>query len=253
MMRIPSVIELEDVRKVYPLGRRSVEALRGVSCRFPAGASVLTGASGSGKSTLLHLMGCLDRPTSGCVRLNGEDVGALDERRLTRLRREEIGFVFQSFHLLPQLNAADNIAYPLIRKGGPPVPERRERVTSMLEKVGLGGFEKRFPRELSGGQRQRVAIARALIARPRVIIADEPTANLDSRTGAAVLDLLLSLISEHQYYPESPGTSETPSPPRAALIIAAHDPELIRRIDHCITLKDGRVHGEKQGSEHSSR
>ena len=231
-MKTPSVIELDDVSKVYPLGRRSVEALKGVSCRFPAGASVVTGASGSGKSTLLHLMGCLDRPTSGRVRLAGEDVGTLDERRLTRLRRSSIGFVFQSFHLLPQLNAADNIGYPLARRGGPPGPERRERITSVLEHVGLGGFEKRFPRELSGGQRQRVAIARAIIARPRVIIADEPTANLDSRTGAAIFDLLLGLINEHQEHAQ------------AALIIATHDPELIRRIDRCITLKDGRIHHE---------
>ena len=220
-----SVIELKDVHKTYPLGNKSVEALRGVSCTFSTGATLLRGPSGSGKSTLLHLLGCLDKPTRGELRFMGEDVAGLSEKRLTRMRRNTIGFVFQSFHLLPQLNLADNIGYPL-NHGRLNSTEKRTRVSRLLEQVGLAGYERRFPRELSGGERQRVAIARSLAAEPEVVIADEPTANLDSKTGGEILDLLLGLLEQRD---------------SMALIIASHDEQLIRRLERQIVLKDGRL------------
>lgn len=223
-----SLVILKDVKKSYPLGNRTVEAIRGISYSFERGTTLVKGPSGSGKSTLLHMIGCLDNPTEGTIQFQGKEVSSLKEGELSQLRRRSMGFIFQGFYLLPQLNLADNIAYPLNRIEQDK-KKKIQRVSKLLEEVGLGGYEKRFPRDLSGGERQRVAIARSLAASPRLIIADEPTANLDSETGKKILDLLARLEKEE-------GVS---------LIISSHDSLVIERINRQITIKDGKIDHEK--------
>lgn len=223
-----SLVVLKDVKKSYPLGKRTVEAIGGISYTFEKGTTLVKGASGSGKSTLLQMIGCLDHPTEGTIHFMGENVTSLRESELSQLRRRSLGFIFQGFYLLPQLNLADNIGYPLNRIE-PDKKKKNQRVSRLLEEVGLGGYEKRFPRELSGGERQRVAIARALVASPGLIIADEPTANLDSVTGTIILDLLARLERTED----------------VSLIISSHDGDVIERISRQLTIKDGRIDSEK--------
>jgi putative ABC transport system ATP-binding protein len=206
----------------------SVVALKGVDLDVRAGESVaLMGASGSGKSTLLHLLGALDTPTSGTLRVDGHDLAALDDRALSRFRGERVGFVFQFFHLLPTLTVAENVTLQA-RLAGLSEPELRSRSQALLERVGLQDRAHENPDVLSGGQRQRVALARALMMRPALLLADEPTGNLDSATSADVLALIRELVREH----------------RMTLVMATHAPEAAAIADRVVRLKDGRPAGE---------
>ena len=218
------MIELHDLSRSYVLGESVVQALDGVDLHIAAGEYVsLMGPSGSGKSTLLNTLGLLDRPSSGVYRLEGRDTQGLDEVERARLRRERIGFVFQSFHLLPRLSAFDNVALPMLL-AGLPVAERQTRVQEALAAVGLSERAHHRPNQLSGGQRQRVAIARATVMRPALLLADEPTGNLDSRSGAEVIELLESLNASG-----------------ITLIVVTHDPGMGARAKRGIVLRDGKI------------
>jgi len=185
------IVSVENVSKTYKLGKTEVPALRGVSLEIHPGEFLaVAGPSGSGKTTLLNLIGCVDTPSSGVVRVDGQDTSALSERALTDLRLRRIGFIFQSFNLVPVLSVFQNVEFPLLLQGGLSRRERVERVGGLLEAVGLNDHSRHRPSELSGGQRQRVAVARALVGRPKLVLADEPTANLDSTTGATIIDLM---------------------------------------------------------------
>jgi putative ABC transport system ATP-binding protein len=224
MMAPTAVMALEDVEKVYPLGGVDVAALRGVSLRIEVGEFVaVTGPSGSGKSTLLHLLGCLDVPTRGSFLLAGHDVSAFDENLLADVRNLFIGFVFQQFNLLAYLPAWRNVELPLVYAGVTP-PERAERARAALERVGLADRADHRPSELSGGQQQRVAIARALVTEPAVILADEPTGNLDSASTADVLDLLETLNREG-----------------STVVLITHEHDIATRASRRIEIRDGRV------------
>jgi putative ABC transport system ATP-binding protein len=217
------VLELADVVKEYP-GSPPVRALDGVSLSIDAGELVaLVGPSGSGKSTLLNVVGALDQPTSGTVRVDGRDVGALSDAALSAVRGRSIGFVFQHFHLLDGQTALDNVATGLLYRGIP-AGERRERAAAALDRVGLGHRTEHRPRALSGGERQRVAIARAIVGEPAIVLADEPTGNLDTRTGAEVLDRLEQLHDEG-----------------ATIVVITHDPGIAGRLPRCVSIRDGRV------------
>jgi len=224
MVESPAV-ELCGVRKEYLSGEQRVLALDGIDLQIrPRSFVVVEGPSGSGKSTLLHLMGCIDRPTVGEVRIDGQDVGVLGETERARLRSQRLGFVFQSHHLIPVLSARENVEYPLrIRKVGK--REARQRAGELLDALGLRDEADRRPAELSGGQCQRVAIARALVGEPALVIADEPTANLDSQTGAEIIELMHTMIGRL-------GT---------AFVIATHDPEMAARAEVRHRLHDGRI------------
>ncbi len=218
-----ALVEVRDVTRTFGTGHTAVRALRGVSCAIREGELVaLVGRSGSGKTTLLNVIGGLDRPTSGTVRVAGQDVTAMTERQRTLFRRRTVAFVFQSFGLVPILSAAENAGIPL-RIAGTPVRQREERVSLLLDLVGLAGHARLRPDELSGGQRQRVAIARALAARPRLLLADEPTGQLDSRTGRQILRLLRTVVQAEQ----------------VTALVATHDPALIGLADRALRLEDG--------------
>ena len=193
------IVQLTDVRKDYALGNVTVPALRGVSLSIEQGEFIsIAGRSGSGKTTILNLIGCIDTPTAGTVTVDGQVTGSLRERALTNLRHAHIGFIFQSFNLLPVLNVYENVEFPmLLGEGGVPDPaERRRRVEDLVEQVGLADHLRHRPNELSGGQRQRVAIARALVTHPALVLADEPTANLDSKTGEQIIELMKRINAE---------------------------------------------------------
>ena len=220
-----SLAELVDLKKSYRMGADLVvEALRGVSLRIEEGDYLaIMGASGSGKSTLLNLLGCLDRPTSGRYLLGGEDVSQLSDGELSEVRGRRIGFVFQSFNLIPQLSALDNIEVPLFYQGMHR-RDRRRRATALAEQVGLGQRARHKPMELSGGEQQRVAIARALANDPLIILADEPTGNLDSKTGLDILTIFDDLTARGR-----------------TLIVVTHDENIARRTHRVVRLADGRV------------
>jgi ABC-type lipoprotein export system ATPase subunit len=215
----------EAVARSYRAGEAVVRALAGLDLEIGSGEFVVVaGPSGSGKSTLLHLLGALDTPDAGRVLIEGQDLASLGERQRTLLRRRRLGFVFQAFHLVPVLDALENVEYPLVIDGVPRA-ERRARAAAALDSVGLGARLGHRPDRLSGGERQRVAIARALVHRPRAVLADEPTGNLDSDNALRVFELLAALGREHG----------------ATVVVSTHDPELVARAPRVVTLRDGRV------------
>lgn len=219
------IVEVEEVTKHYRQGAVIVEALRGLTLTVAAGEfTTLCGPSGSGKTTMLNLIGALDRPTSGRVLLEGRDLGLLGRRELSRLRRDRIGFVFQAYNLMPVLTAYEN-AETVLALQGIEERERRGRVLALLAEVGLEGLEDRRPDELSGGQQQRVAIARAIAANPAVVLADEPTANVDSETAEKLLDLMEALNRERG----------------VTFVFSTHDPRVMDRARRMVRIVDGRV------------
>lgn len=220
-----TVLRAQDLTRVFGTGAGEVHALSSASLEVAAGELlVVRGPSGSGKTTLLNLLGGLDRPTSGSVWLGDSELTALGEKAVLTARRERIGYVFQSFGLVPVLSAAENVEVPLrLRRTAP--AERAERVAAALDAVGLTGHAKQRPYELSGGQQQRVGIARALVADPELLLADEPTGQLDSGTAAVVMDLLARVVHERG----------------VAAVVSTHDPELMARADRVVELHDGRV------------
>jgi len=229
------VIRLEGVSRTYLLGHEPVHALVDITEHIEPGEHVaIMGPSGSGKSTLLNVVGCLDRPDQGTYWLNGREVGRLSDDELTDVRRHTIGFVFQSFHLVPRLTAAENVELPMLF-AGLSRSERRKRVAAALGEVGLGDRAGHRPNELSGGERQRVALARATIMDPRLLLADEPTGNLDTASGRQILDLLDRMNGEG-----------------ITLVVVTHDPNVARRADRIIVLVDGRIVRRVQGSEVAS-
>lgn len=220
-----SIVETHDLVKEFRGGADLVRALDGVNLAVAGGEFVaVTGASGAGKSTLLHLLGGLDRPSSGRVLFDGVELGGLSDNELAELRRRRLGFVFQFFHLLPTLTAWENVAVPRLLDGVP-LRRTRARALELLEQVGLADRAEHRPSELSGGEMQRTALARALVADPRVVLADEPTGNLDSKTGAGILDLLGDLAGQGG----------------RTVVMVSHDPEAAGRADRVVHLVDGRV------------
>ncbi len=219
------VIEINGITKVYHMGTVEVHALRGVSMHIAPGEMLaIMGPSGSGKSTLMNILGCLDQPTSGTYLLDGEDVSTLDDDALALIRNQKVGFVFQNFNLLSRTSALENVELPLIYAGLPP-RERHQRAKAMLEAVGLGQRLHHLPNELSGGQQQRVAIARALVNEPSIILADEPTGNLDSRSGQEVMGILQRLNRERGI----------------TVILVTHDPRIAGYADRILHIFDGLI------------
>jgi putative ABC transport system ATP-binding protein len=218
-------VRLRDIAKTYKAGAIEVEAVRGVSLAIAAQRfSMLVGPSGSGKTTLLNLIGCIDKPTRGTIEIAGQDVGRLSDDQLSDFRARTVGFIFQGFSLLPVLSAYENVEYPLLLTGVP-AAQRRAAVEAMLEAVGLTDQRRQRPNELSGGQKQRVAIARALVKHPAIVLADEPTANLDSETGASIIRLMRRMQAEQ----------------KTTFIFSTHDPQLISHADQTFTLRDGAL------------
>jgi putative ABC transport system ATP-binding protein len=218
------MISMKAIRKVYSMGRMDVEALRGIDLDIADNEYVaVVGPSGSGKSTLMNILGCLDTPTSGEYRLSGEAVGGLDRNRLAEIRNKRIGFVFQNFNLLPYASALENVELPLLF-GGVGTRERHERAAAMLERVGLQDRMEHKPTELSGGQMQRVAIARALVNEPAIVLADEPTGNLDSASGQAIVTLFRELHAGGQ-----------------TIVLITHDSGVARLASRVVRMQDGAI------------
>ena len=225
MSATQSVVSLLEVRKVYHLGGEDIAAVDGVSLDIASGDFVaIMGASGSGKSTLLNILGCLDQPTSGSYEIEGDDVAQFDKDRLARVRNRRIGFVFQNFSLLARTSALENVEMPLYYGTHRPAIERHERARKLLQRVGLGDRLHHTPGQLSGGQMQRVAIARALVNEPSILLADEPTGNLDSRSGAEIMALFHELSAEG-----------------ITLIMVTHGEEIARQAKRVIHMRDGKV------------
>lgn len=219
-----AMIRLSDISRSFQVGDETVRALVDLDEEIRAGEHVaIMGPSGSGKSTLLNILGCLDQPTTGSYFLNGQEVAHLDDSELTNVRRHEIGFVFQFFHLVHRLTAAENVELPMIF-AGVPRSQRRQRVAQALEAVGLTPRARHLPDQLSGGERQRVALARATIMQPEILLADEPTGNLDSKSGRVVLNLLDQMNDEG-----------------LTLVVVTHDPKVAQRADRVLVLVDGRI------------
>lgn len=219
------MIELKDVTKIYRMGENEIKALSGVDLTVNSGEFIsMVGPSGSGKSTILNIIGCIDKPTSGKVTIDGEDVTSLNDRKLTKIRLNKIGFIFQQFYLIPTLNALENIELPM-KEAKIPREKRRKRAVSLLSQVGLSERNKHYPSQLSGGEQQRVAIARSLANSPTMILADEPTGEIDSETSEKIVGLLRKLNSEE----------------KLTLIIVTHDLKIARYADRMITLEDGKI------------
>ncbi len=220
-----SLAQLQHLSKTYALGQLRVQALTDVSLLLqPACFTVLSGPSGSGKTTLLNLIAGIDRPDQGDVCIAGQSLQQLSDNALTDFRARHIGYIFQNFNLLPVLSAFENVEYPL-RLNRTPAAQRRKKVLELLDAVGLADKSQHRPNQLSGGQRQRVAIARALVHQPLLVLADEPTANLDSQTGAQIIQLMRELQRQH----------------KTAFVFSSHDPQVIASADHLVLLKDGHL------------
>ena len=220
------IVDITAVVKEYPLGNQVVTALRGITLRIEKGEfTTIAGPSGSGKTTLLNLIGCIDVATRGQVRVAGQLTNTMSDKALTNLRLQKLGFIFQSFNLIQVLDAYQNVEFPLLLQGSHSAATRREMVESVIEKVGLKQYMHHRPTELSGGQRQRVAIARALVTRPEIVLADEPTANLDSVTGGAIIDLMRELNRTD----------------RTTFIFSTHDHQVMSRADRIVRIGDGVV------------
>jgi putative ABC transport system ATP-binding protein len=225
-LRMPAIVELSHVTKEYPLGSTVVKALRGIDLSFERGEfTTVAGPSGSGKTTLLNLIGCIDVATSGEVRVDGQATSQLGEHALTSLRLHKLGFIFQSFNLVAVLSLEQNVEFPLLLQGTLTKGERDRRVREIIDKVGLSPQLGQRPNELSGGQRQRVAIARALVTNPSIVLADEPTANLDSATGAQIIELMKELNR----------TAHT------TFIFSTHDPHVMSHATRVIRMVDGQI------------
>jgi len=221
------LVSLRNVQKHYRLDEVEVAALSDVSLDLGShGFTAISGPSGSGKTTLLNLIGCIDAPDSGSITVAGREVQSLSDDELSDFRARQIGFVFQHFNLIPVLSAFENVEYPLVL-ARVPAPQRRQRVVELLDAVGLGDRQRNLPGQLSGGQRQRVAIARALATGPALVLADEPTASLDSSTGAEIIALMRRMQRDH----------------KVAFIISSHDPQVLAEADEEIHLRDGRIAG----------
>jgi putative ABC transport system ATP-binding protein len=228
-----TIVSVVDVSRTYQLGKTEVHALSGVSLDIHRGEFLsIAGPSGSGKTTLLNLVGCVDTPTAGRVLVDGRDTKALSERALTDLRLHRIGFIFQTFNLVQVLSVFQNVEFPLLLQGGLDKHERQGRVSALLEAVGLASHARHRPSELSGGQRQRVAVARALVTRPALVLADEPTANLDSQTGENIIDLMKDMNARD-------GTT---------FVFSTHDPKVMAHATAIVRIVDGRVSGREEGT-----
>jgi putative ABC transport system ATP-binding protein len=229
------IVVLRDIWKSYTLGKVQVDALKGINLELAKGDFVaVAGPSGSGKTTIMNIIGLIDKPTKGVISIEGRDIVSLGDRELTRMRRETIGFVFQAFNLLPVLSVYENVELPLLlgknQKLQENKKERKEWVEHLLEQVGLGNRRDHRPAELSGGQQQRAAIARALVAKPKIVIADEPTANLDSTNGERILNVMKKMNHEN-------GTT---------FIFSTHDPTIWEMANHVIFLHDGDIKSERR-------
>ena len=232
-MTDPCVVRLHGVSKIYQLGTIEVQGVRNLTLELRRGAfSVIMGPSGSGKTTLLNLIGCIDRASAGTVEVCGQAIGRLGDDRLSDFRARNLGFIFQTFNLIPVLSAFENVEYPLLMVRMP-ARERRERVLAMLEAVGLADQAGRRPNQMSGGQRQRVAIARALVKNPELVLADEPTASLDSRTGAQIIALMHDMQTRL----------------RTSFVFSSHDRQVMESADETFTLRDGELIDRSRGSE----
>ena len=218
------MLELENITKIYKAGQTEVAALRGISCRIQSGEMVsIVGPSGSGKSTLMNIIGCLDRPTSGKYRLDGIEVDSLNDNQLAEIRNKKIGFVFQSFNLLPRVTALANVELPLVYAGA---GNRRQRALQVLESVGLAHRVNHTPAELAGGEQQRVAIARALVNNPSLILADEPTGNLDTQTSNEIMLIFKRLNEEGM-----------------TIVLVTHEPDIAAFTQRTIKVRDGQIEG----------
>jgi putative ABC transport system ATP-binding protein len=226
------LLELKQVKKIYKLGKIEVPALRGIDLTVDEGEfTTVFGPSGSGKTTLLNMIGCLDTPTEGDIYLNSHKISELSKKELAMTRRHNIGFIFQSYNLIPVLTAFENVEFAIRLIGNLSDKQIREKVLNMLKEVGLEGKENRLPGELSGGEKQRVTIARALIKKPKIILADEPTANLDSATAQDVINIMIKMNKEL-------GTT---------FIFSTHDPQVMEKARRFINLKDGMISSDKRG------
>ena len=223
-----NVIEMQGVKKEYPLGKTTVHALKNIDFTVKEGDFLsIVGPSGSGKTTMLNLIGCIDHATGGTLKIHGHDVTTMSDKQLTDLRLHRIGFIFQTFNLIPVLTVRENVEFPLLLMNGsrPSKKEIRERVEQLVEEVGLKEYINHRPYELSGGQRQRVAIARALISKPDIVLADEPTANLDSETGQKILELMKELNNVE----------------KTTFIFSTHDPDVLKYAKDVVKIRDGKL------------
>ncbi len=225
------MIATQDVTKVYKMGELDLRVIKGLNLKISHGEFVaIVGPSGSGKSTVLNLLGCLDKPSSGKIEISGIDITNLDSTQMANFRGENVGFIFQSFNLIPVLSVYENIEYPLIMIQNLPKEERHERIMKLLQDVDMLDQKDKFPDQLSGGQRQRVAIARALVTKPKIVFADEPTANLDTKTSNQIITLMRNIQREFN----------------TTFIFATHDEKIVSAVDRIITIVDGEITDDRR-------